>query len=91
MLRIKGSPLQLCDGWTRRDLLHAGKLMLGGLGLADLFRLQEASAARPVAARMEAATRANAIIRHGLTCDVFIVLCSDLVVLHPASPPFWVG
>ena len=47
MLRIKGSPLQLCNGWTRRDLLHAGGLALGGLGLADLFRLQEASAARP--------------------------------------------
>ena len=50
MLRIKGSPLRLCDGWTRRDLLHAGGLALGGLGLADLFRLREASAARPAAA-----------------------------------------
>src|SRR4051794_37491498 len=46
MLRIKGSPLQMCNGWTRRDMLHAGGLALGGLGLADLFRLQEASASR---------------------------------------------
>ena len=50
MLRIKGSPLRLCNGWTRRDLLQAGGLALGGLGLADLFRLREASAARPAAA-----------------------------------------
>ena len=48
MLRIKGSPLRLCDGWTRRDMLHAGGLALGGLGLADLFRLEGAS--KPAAA-----------------------------------------
>src|SRR4051794_13482686 len=47
MLRIKGSPLRLCDGWTRRDFLHAGGRALGGLALAALFRLQEAAAARP--------------------------------------------
>jgi Protein of unknown function (DUF1501) len=62
MLRIKGSPLRLCDGWTRRDMLHAGGLALGGLGLADLFRLQEASAARPVAAAAPHFGRAKSCI-----------------------------
>ena len=62
MLRIKGSPLRLCDGWTRRDLLQAGGLALGGLGLADLFRLQEASAARPVAAAAPHFGRAKSCI-----------------------------
>jgi hypothetical protein len=45
MLRILGSRKQLCDGLTRRDLLHIGGLGLFGLGLGDLFRLQEAQAA----------------------------------------------
>lgn len=47
MLRVRGSPLQLCDGWTRRDVLQAGGLGALGLSLADFFRLQEAQAARP--------------------------------------------
>lgn len=45
MLRIAGSTRKLCDGLTRRDLLQAGAL--GGLGLAELLRLREASAAAP--------------------------------------------
>lgn len=44
MLRILGSPKQLCDGWTRRDLLTAGGLSLFGLGLSDYLRLTAASA-----------------------------------------------
>jgi hypothetical protein len=47
MLRILGSKTTLCDGLTRRDLLHIGGLGAFGFGLSDLFRLQEASAATP--------------------------------------------
>jgi hypothetical protein len=49
MLRILGSPKTLCDGITRRDFLHIGGLGALGLGLSDLFRLQEARAAAPPA------------------------------------------
>ncbi len=35
MLRILGGPKRLCDGMTRRDLLHAGSIGLFGLGLSD--------------------------------------------------------
>jgi hypothetical protein len=45
MLQILGSPKRLCDGLTRRDLLHAGALSFFGLGLSDYFRLAEAQAA----------------------------------------------
>jgi hypothetical protein len=44
MLRLLGSKKRLCDGLTRRDLLHAGGLGLFGLGLSDLLRLQQAPA-----------------------------------------------
>src|SRR5205809_7862092 len=45
MLRILGSRKTLCDGLTRRDLLHLGGLGMFGLGLADWFRLNRAGAA----------------------------------------------
>jgi hypothetical protein len=50
MLRILGTPRTLCDGLTRRDFLHIGGLGAFGLGLGDLFRIQNAhaSAAKPV-------------------------------------------
>jgi hypothetical protein len=35
MLRILGGPKRLCDGITRRDLLHAGAISLFGLNLAE--------------------------------------------------------
>ena len=35
MLRILGGPKRLCDGLTRRDLLHVGSLGLIGLGLRE--------------------------------------------------------
>ncbi len=35
MLRILGGPKRLCDGLTRRDLLHAGAISLFGLGLSE--------------------------------------------------------
>jgi hypothetical protein len=44
MLRILGSPKRVCGGWTRRDMLWAGRLGLFGLGLGDFFRLREARA-----------------------------------------------
>src|SRR5579864_3592118 len=48
MLRLLGSKTTLCNGFTRRDLLHIGGLGALGFGLSDLFRLQEAGAATPV-------------------------------------------
>src|ERR1041385_8700428 len=41
MIRLDAEkPVHLCDGMTRRDLLHAGSLSLLGLGLPELFALQ---------------------------------------------------
>lgn len=45
MLEILGSHKRVCDGLSRRDFLSAGALGVGGLSLADVLRLQEASAA----------------------------------------------
>ena len=44
MLRILGSPKNLCGGMTRRDWLRVGGLGLAGLALPDVMRLQEAAA-----------------------------------------------
>src|SRR3954467_9670623 len=44
MLRLLGSPKNLCGGMTRRDWLRIGGLGLAGLSLPDILRLQEASA-----------------------------------------------
>jgi hypothetical protein len=47
MLRVVGGTGSNCAGITRRNFVQAGLAGLGGLGLADLFRLQAApSAAR---------------------------------------------
>jgi hypothetical protein len=46
MLRILGSRKTLCDGLTRRDLLHAGAAGLLGLGLPDLLRAAPESGGR---------------------------------------------
>ena len=53
MLRLLGNPKMLCDGLTRRDLLHIGGLGLGGFGafgctLADLLTPRSAQAAPDV-------------------------------------------
>src|SRR5262245_19575800 len=45
MLRVLGSAKTLCDGITRRDMLHVGSLSLLGLGLGDYLRGQEAQPA----------------------------------------------
>jgi hypothetical protein len=44
VLRLLGSPKQLCDGLTRRDFLHVGGLGAFGLALSDLLRLQAQAA-----------------------------------------------
>jgi hypothetical protein len=51
MLRILGNPKRLCDGLTRRDLLHVGGLGAFGLGLSELMRLGEARASSSAPAR----------------------------------------
>jgi hypothetical protein len=33
-------PVEFCDGWRRRDFLHAGSLSMLGLGLTQLFDLK---------------------------------------------------
>lgn len=45
MIRVLGGPKRLCDGLTRRDLLHVGSLGLMGLGLGDLPAFAGASPA----------------------------------------------
>jgi hypothetical protein len=44
MLTLFGSPRRLCDGLTRRDLLHLGGLSLFGLTLADTLSAAPARA-----------------------------------------------
>ncbi len=44
MMRLLGSAKRLCNGLTRRDLLHVGGLGLFGLGLGDFFSLKRAQA-----------------------------------------------
>jgi hypothetical protein len=51
MLRIVGNSKRLCDGLTRRDLLHIGNLGAFGLGLSHLLRWNEAGAADLAEAR----------------------------------------
>lgn len=50
MLRILGSRRQLCDGVSRRDLLHIGGLGLYGLTLAQAQQAAAATAASPALA-----------------------------------------
>lgn len=44
MLTIAGSPKRLCDGLTRRDLMHVGGLGLMGLPLSRFFEFKAAQA-----------------------------------------------
>ena len=44
MLRLQGSRRKLCDGLTRRDLLHVGGLSAFGLGLGNTLSPQPAAA-----------------------------------------------
>ena len=45
MLRLLGNRKMLCDGISRRDLLHIGGLGAFGVGLSDFLALQKARAA----------------------------------------------
>lgn len=47
MLRILGSPKRLCDGLTRRDMLHAGASSLLGLSIADLASAETSGVGKP--------------------------------------------
>ena len=40
-------PVEFCDGWRRRDFLHAGSLSFLGLGLTELFGLKALGAVDP--------------------------------------------
>src|SRR5262252_3099829 len=40
MFNLTGSAHRMCDGFSRREFFKVGALGLGGLTLADLFRLQ---------------------------------------------------
>jgi uncharacterized protein (DUF1501 family) len=46
MLTLRAKGLRLCDGLTRRDLLHAGGLGLLGLSLPELLRNRAAAGGR---------------------------------------------
>ena len=63
MLRILGGPKRLCDGLTRRDLLHVGSLGLLGLGLREWSSLSRASASdAPPSSSLPGFGRAKACI-----------------------------
>ncbi|GIW86800.1 MAG: hypothetical protein KatS3mg108_1124 [Isosphaeraceae bacterium] len=47
MLRVLGSPKRLCDGLTRRDLLHAGAVGLFGLNLTEWASAKVNGLSRP--------------------------------------------
>lgn len=47
MIRLLGSAKRLCDGFTRRDLLHVGTASCLGLGLADWERRSAHGAESP--------------------------------------------
>lgn len=47
MIRLLGSSKKLCDGMTRRDLMHVGSVSCLGLGLSAWERQRELHAAEP--------------------------------------------
>ena len=51
MLRVVGEAGRECTGLTRRSFVQAGLLGLGGLGLADFFRLRAAAQASAASRR----------------------------------------
>lgn len=65
MLRILGSPKTLCDGLTRRDLLHVGGLSMLGLSLADALRLEAAATNPPRGALFGRAKRCIVLFLFG--------------------------
>jgi hypothetical protein len=61
MIRVLGAPKRLCDGITRRDLLHVGSLGLFGLGLSE-WSIPAAADAAAAGARPGGFGRAKACI-----------------------------
>ena len=61
-----------CDGWTRRDFLHAGWLAPFGFGLADLFRVkaetQSALATSKAVNQEPSASKASGIQARANSC-----------------------
>jgi len=47
MIRVLGGPKRLCDGLTRRDLLHVGSLSMLGLGLTEPLAALAGSGSTP--------------------------------------------
>src|SRR5437868_2729062 len=47
MFVLRTQPSRLCDGISRRELLHAGGLGILGLSLPELLRGQQRAAASP--------------------------------------------
>ena len=62
MIRVLGGPKRLCDGMTRRDLLHVGSIGLLGLGLERLSAPVVAEAPRSGASRLPGFGRAKSCI-----------------------------
>ena len=62
MLRLLGTPTTLCDGLTRRDLLHVGGLGAFGLTLPSFLKLQAGEPARAPAAKDSSFGKAKACI-----------------------------
>src|SRR5262245_17545637 len=53
MLSLRSDPIQVCDGFTRREVLRAGGLGLMGLSLPQLLQARETSST-PRAAKAKA-------------------------------------
>ena len=62
MIRVLGGPKRLCDGVTRRDLLHVGSLGLLGMGLGGTSGLAASSGESAGATTPGNFGRANACI-----------------------------
>jgi hypothetical protein len=66
MLKLLGNPKILCDGLTRRDLLHIGSLATFGLGLSHLTGLRPAAAeSAPTDAKFGRAKSCILIYKYG--------------------------
>ena len=62
MIRLLGTPKTLCDGLSRRDLLHVGGLGAFGLSLSSFLRIKAAESIPPQRASTSTFGRAKACI-----------------------------
>ena len=82
MIRVLGTPKRLCDGLTRRELLHAGALSaLGGLTLPNLLRAEETANKR----RTRRPGKAKSVITLFLLPDINERLKPKLLELKPGT------